>query len=419
MKKTFQEFYKPEDEKLAKLWKECLFAFDASVLLALYEYTKNTAEEILEAMDRWRSRIWLPYRAGYEYHLRRVPCIQERLSAHKKAREEVENLCKELRQVLDTPDNKALGKEDIVTTVDEFEDDILGKINETRERTPEMLKEDPILKQLSDLFADRVGDPFPDEKRSDILEEASERYPAEIPPGFKDVDNLENLDDPDMSEIGDLLIWKQLIRKAKTKGTPIVFITNDQKEDWWHIAKHNRKVGPHYALRREFLEETGQEFYIYRPTQFVKHTEQHAKGKVNKQALEEMKHLESAEDRRRSLRKRRVTTRSEAATLKTRSILRELEEQVANCESRLERLLQERQQLKHHRNRLSHVFEDGPRESNERFKNRIKSLDVKRHKIEEEIARERSRLDRIRGRMDALRRDHLDLPLFGEPPTEE
>ena len=125
MKKSFQEFYKLEDEKLKELWRECLFAFDASVLLALYEYTADTAEEILGAMGKWDSRIWLPYRAGYEYHLRRVPRIQERLDAQRKARKEVKSLCTDLKQVLDPPDNRALCKRNITETVEKFEGIIL------------------------------------------------------------------------------------------------------------------------------------------------------------------------------------------------------------------------------------------------------------------------------------------------------
>jgi hypothetical protein len=39
MKKKFQEYYKPTDKELEELWENCIFIFDTSVILNLYQYS--------------------------------------------------------------------------------------------------------------------------------------------------------------------------------------------------------------------------------------------------------------------------------------------------------------------------------------------------------------------------------------------
>ena len=42
MKKTFKEYYQFTEEEFKKLWQECLFVFDANVLLNMYRFSVKT-----------------------------------------------------------------------------------------------------------------------------------------------------------------------------------------------------------------------------------------------------------------------------------------------------------------------------------------------------------------------------------------
>lgn len=49
---------------------------------------------------------------------------------------------------------------------------------------------------------------------------------------------------------------------AGSRKSDIIYVTHDQKKDWWQIAK-GRTVGPRIELRKEFAEKTKQRFYMY------------------------------------------------------------------------------------------------------------------------------------------------------------
>ena len=60
---------------------------------------------------------------------------------------------------------------------------------------------------------------------------------------------------------GDLILWFQIIDYAKEKKCPIIFVTNDVKEDWWQQEKDDKtKDTPRHELLYEFKDKTSQNF---------------------------------------------------------------------------------------------------------------------------------------------------------------
>lgn len=98
----------------------------------------------------------------------------------------------------------------------------------------------------------------------DICKEGKVRYEKKIPPGYKDNTNKSN-----GNEYGDLIVWKEIIKYAKTNKQPIVFVTDDQKEDWWTIEK-GFSIRPREELIKEFLDETGIRILIYNADRFLR-----------------------------------------------------------------------------------------------------------------------------------------------------
>ena len=60
MKNAFPGYIKKSEKEFAKLWAECVFAFDASVLLDL-RLKPPTRDEIFGVLDQFEQRIWLPH----------------------------------------------------------------------------------------------------------------------------------------------------------------------------------------------------------------------------------------------------------------------------------------------------------------------------------------------------------------------
>jgi hypothetical protein len=122
-----------------------------------------------------------------------------------------------------------------------------------------------VVDRLSKLLDRRVGDKWPPEKLAALKKEGEDRYAKKIPPGYKDIKK----DAGEYDKYGDLIIWKEVIAKAKAEKRPVIFISDDLKEDWWWIHR-GRKIAPRPELIEEFRAESAQDFHIYEFTQFLR-----------------------------------------------------------------------------------------------------------------------------------------------------
>lgn len=128
-----------------------------------------------------------------------------------------------------------------------------------------------------------------------IYEEGADRYKRRIPPGFEDEkDKKDKTKEYDgivyLDEFGDLVVWKQIIDKAKNDQKPIIFVTDDVKEDWWQIEK-GRTIGPRVELLNEFRREVDVPFYMYKSEQFISQIQLHLSEEVNEVAIKEIEDL--------------------------------------------------------------------------------------------------------------------------------
>ena len=114
----------------------------------------------------------------------------------------------------------------------------------------------------------------------------------------------------DNNAYGDLIIWKQIIQYAKERSVGIVYVTHDQKEDWWNIVK-GKTIGPRIELRREFTSETGQEFHMYSMNSFINTYNKMNEVPIDKSAIAEVIGLENADKKRESRKKRLELSLSE------------------------------------------------------------------------------------------------------------
>jgi hypothetical protein len=151
-----------------------------------------------------------------------------------------------------------------IAALDTFTDDFRRRMAEARDGHP---TSDIALAvtRLTDLFRGRVGARLKPELMSAIKKEGEDRYARKVPPGYKDAKK----DAGEFDKYGDLIIWKDLIAKSKTDNRPIIFISDDAKEDWWWIHR-GRKLGARPELLEEFHAAAAQDFHIYEFMQFLR-----------------------------------------------------------------------------------------------------------------------------------------------------
>lgn len=80
----------------------------------------------------------------------------------------------------------------------------------------------------------------------ETLKEGELRYRFKIPPGFND-DNKCGVE-----KFGDLFIWKEILKLPTIRNVRhVIFITNDEKDDWWTKDKKGN-LAIHSSLIEEF-----------------------------------------------------------------------------------------------------------------------------------------------------------------------
>lgn len=266
MKTDFFEYYPPTEGEIKKAWKKGLFSFDANVLLSLYRYTEPSRKDLLSILTSMESRIWLPHQVVYEYFENRVSVIKEQTSKYQHLIAQIRKDLTWLTNELNSLKNKrhsTLPTEQIKKKAIKAYTSVIKEIEVAAKTHPDLLSFDAINDELDSLFAGKIGKAYNEKRYAEIFKEGRERYSKEIPPGYKDKDK-EKKGLPENKIYGDLIVWRQILDKAKAENSTVVFVTNDLKEDWWDAYK-----GPRVELLREFYEFTGQKIYILNIDNFL------------------------------------------------------------------------------------------------------------------------------------------------------
>lgn len=142
-----------------------------------------------------------------------------------------------------------------------------------------------ILDVLTELFDGNVGDGYENARLEEIYKEGLERYANKIPPGYKD--SKKNCGN--RHRFGDLIIWFQIMEKAESADKDIIFVTDDEKEDWWELFE-GFKTGPCRALIKEFRSVVGEHIiWFYTTERFLTEAKHRVGISIKPKTIEETK----------------------------------------------------------------------------------------------------------------------------------
>lgn len=229
------------------LWENCLFVMDTNILLNFNRYTNSTNKDFLTVLEKISERLWVPHQVLLEYQYN-VTNVQNDLKnsygkisgiVKKLFNPALEETKKEFKQYRNHPFIKVSAfLENAQKLIEDFKQDL----EETeKSHESEIIQRKETVENIHKLFKN-VGEGFTEQELKAILQSGQERYKILRPPGFEDrlkKDNewkqYSNLIVPD--RFGDFVIWKQILKYAKTNKKPIIFVTDDEKEDWWRVLK--------------------------------------------------------------------------------------------------------------------------------------------------------------------------------------
>lgn len=289
MKDKFIGFYDPTKEEIDTAWKDGTFAFDANSLLNLYRYTEDTRNDFINAIKNIKKRLFLPYQSAYEFHNNRLNVIERTKESFnevlKSFSTHIEKFYSEINSFKIHPSIKI---EEIEKINSKFLKELSDVLDKQKGKHPDFNSNDEVLNNLSDIFESYlVGQEFNDEDLKKIYAEGENRYSNKIPPGYQDASNKKNKGDRHV--YGDLIIWMELMNFTKSKKRPLVFITDDRKEDWWTIDK-GKTIRPREELIKEFFDNTGIRILIYNSDSFLNYAKERGLlPRIKNETIEEIK----------------------------------------------------------------------------------------------------------------------------------
>jgi len=287
MRNSFKGFYIPSDSEFETLWKDGVFVFDANVLLNLYRYSSKAREQLLDILKSITQRIWIPHQAAYEYQKQRINVINQQHAIYN-------DLNKQLTSFSSTISNRITGSkqpvihetEELFKQLTEITNQIIDKLEQSKKNELNFNFDgfnDDVRDFISHLFEGKVGRAYNTEYLEKIYDEGKLRYQNNIPPGFKDKDKNNN------EQYGDLVLWYQIIDYAKLINKPIIFITDDTKDDWWQ--KIGDKKIPHPRLVEEIYNKAQTDFYMYTSDRFMHYAEKNLQSTVNAEVINEVREI--------------------------------------------------------------------------------------------------------------------------------
>jgi len=293
MKDSFKEFYFEKDDE--NIWVNSIIVLDTNVLLNLYRYSRDTTNQILTLLEKYEHQLWMPHQVALEYHYNRKKVITEQKDSYQKVCDSFEKIFDKIRNILneDLKDFKKRHKEDIelfISNLRNVSEKQVGELKENIKHEPDLLRNDFIKDKITKLYDNRVGNPFSKEKILELEKEADKRFINDIPPGYKDFKKKSGIKYFNelmlQDKYGDFILWKQVIDYAKEKNANVIFLTDEQKEDWWYKLK-GQIIGPRIELLNEFYFNTGKQFYMFSSIGFIERNE----DIVDKNAASEVKEI--------------------------------------------------------------------------------------------------------------------------------
>jgi hypothetical protein len=307
MKDLFKMYYVPDQKEFEQLWSECIFIFDANVLLNLYRYSNKTTEIFQDIIKKLSKRIWIPHQVALEYQANRVSVIYEQQEAYNRVRQGITKASSDLFVRLEDElksykrSHPVIDVSTITSRIDSFIKTIHDELEKQEKNHPNYIQDDSIRQLLEEEFLGKIGTTYNQQQLTIINEEGEKRYKRKQPPGFKDAADKKDkrryhgdliIED----QYGDLIVWKQIIDKALAEQMPVIFVTDDAKEDWWQ-KEHGKTVGPRVELLNEFTHKTEQKFYMYESYRFIEYAQNFLQQQIDTTAIQEVQDLKESKER--------------------------------------------------------------------------------------------------------------------------
>jgi predicted nucleic acid-binding protein len=299
----FAEYRTPSVEDYQRLFSSGLVVVDTNVLLTLYRSNQRTRDDLLNVLDRLREQLWVPHQVIAEFwrnrenisvlghHRARAKEVGEALGkAGRSANDALDRWLKQVHVGDDADINSA------ITEHRKQFGDVLAALQAVIERQAEKdviadaidTNADPVLARLEPILQGRIGPPLAAQEYADALNEAKRRGQEEMPPGYEDFKSK-----PAEQAAGDYLVWEQTLVEAARLGADVLFVTGDNKEDWWKPRNGPILARPRPELVQEMFHRTGGRLFMLQPSGLLEQAQQVLELEVETSSVLDLEQLQT------------------------------------------------------------------------------------------------------------------------------
>lgn len=312
MKKQLAGYYLLEPDDIDNLWHNGLIVLDTNVLLNFYRFSKPTSDELLRMIRKFEGQLWIPNQVESEFQKNRADVISKQIESYG-------NLAKDILKCEEALENKITEysrhpfidikkiQEPIQKSFQKSFSEVQNELNNLEEKHPDYLENDPILEELTRLFENRIGEKYSEDHLAEIYKDGEKRFNSKIPPGYKDQDKSKKCP---TEQFGDLVLWYQIIDKAKSSNKSVLLVIDDEKEDWWFTKKGHR-FGPRPELVEEIRAKANVSFYMYNSDRFLQYAKEQLKESIDRAVLTEIREDRSKEEIAEVIRNQEVRIESD------------------------------------------------------------------------------------------------------------
>lgn len=293
LRELFPGYYPASKADRSDVYRRGLVSLDANALLDLYRFTKRSRDELFSVLEKLKPRLFVTHQAALEFHRDRLGVVEDRFRAPEKKCEEFaqpfQSVIEKIQEFANRHQIDSVSKQQLIDMVNGLSAKLtksimqMGAYDLAREEVKDGT--DPVLVRVGSLLDGRVGDSLTQRDYADALKEAERRANFKIPPGYSDKGK------PPERRAGDYLVWLQLINEAKIHGKPVLFVTDERKEDWMLKGSSNEVLGPRPELVLEMLREAGVALHTVSVVGLLTEAPEYLGATVSESTIQEAKSL--------------------------------------------------------------------------------------------------------------------------------
>lgn len=258
MKTKFAGYYSYSTSELRDVLSQSLIVVDYSLLIDIIKLSHGRL--LLNLLELFPDRLWLPYDTAWMYHQTMQKEIEEQINRINTAKKHLTSF----KSSVDDPMNHPYVPENIVNRYYSLMKLAIEALDNDIKYLNKSFYKSDIKDRVLKLYDGKIGDEYNEADLNYVLDEASKRQEMHQPPCV-----IPSEIPVKRMQYHNYVIWKQMQKKAKECSQSIVYLTNRLNEDWFVFYKESICVTSPF-LRTEFDSTTGKSFFCMSANLFVR-----------------------------------------------------------------------------------------------------------------------------------------------------